>query len=129
DDGSSIVGAIARALMSRDQFATLDENSRRREIIRTSLSSHVTRDRLARPKLVVVLASSFDDLQQGERHMARVLIVYGTTDGHTAKVAGRMGQMLTAAGVASTAVVHPKGSFPWPDDYDAVIVAASVHGG
>jgi menaquinone-dependent protoporphyrinogen oxidase len=61
--------------------------------------------------------------------MARVLIVYGTTDGHTAKVARRMGQMLTAAGIASTTVVQPAGSFPWPDDYDAVIVAASVHGG
>jgi len=61
--------------------------------------------------------------------MARVLIVYGTTDGHTAKVARRMGQMLTTAGVASTTVVHPTGSFPCPDDYDAVIVTASVHGG
>jgi menaquinone-dependent protoporphyrinogen oxidase len=61
--------------------------------------------------------------------MARVLIVYGTTDGHTATVARRMGQMLTAAGIASTTVVRPAGSFPWPDDYDAVIVAASVHGG
>jgi menaquinone-dependent protoporphyrinogen IX oxidase len=37
--------------------------------------------------------------------------------------------MLTAAGIASTNVVQPAGSFPWPDDYDAVIVAASVHGG
>ena len=39
--------------------------------------------------------------------MARVLIVYGTTDGHTAKVARRMGQMLTAGGIASTTVIHP----------------------
>ena len=44
--------------------------------------------------------------------MARVLIVYGTTDGHTATVARRMGQMLTAAGVASTTVVQPDGIVP-----------------
>jgi menaquinone-dependent protoporphyrinogen oxidase len=61
--------------------------------------------------------------------MGRDLIVYGTTDGHTAKIAGRMGQMLKVAGVDSTTVTEPAGSFPWPDDYDAVIVAASVHGG
>ena len=61
--------------------------------------------------------------------MAGALIVYGTTDGHTANVARRMAQMLTAAGIRPIAVVQPSGILPRPDAFDAVIVAASVHRG
>lgn len=59
--------------------------------------------------------------------MANVLICYGTTEGQTGKIAGRMvelaaewGHTATAVDAASAARI-PLGSF------DAVVVAASVH--
>ena len=60
--------------------------------------------------------------------MARILIIFGTTDGHTAKIARFMGDTLQGTG-ASITVVQPTGTAPSPAGYDAVIVAASVHGG
>lgn len=60
--------------------------------------------------------------------MTRVLVVYGTTEGHTAKIAAAVADALRARGVevdvarAGEARVHP-------DDYSGVVVAASVHGG
>ena len=60
--------------------------------------------------------------------MARILVVYGTTEGHTAKVAGALREALHRTG----AVVDVKAAddpAPAPDGYDAVIVAASVHAG
>ena len=59
----------------------------------------------------------------------RFLVVYGTTDGHTAKVAAAMASTLQARG-ASVSVQNS--AAPWtsnPADYSAVIVAASVHAG
>lgn len=60
--------------------------------------------------------------------MARILVVYGTTEGHTAKVAGAITETLhrTGAVVDVSAADEPA---PAPDDYDAVVVAASVHAG
>ena len=60
--------------------------------------------------------------------MTRVLILYGTTDGHTATIARRLASMLHAYGaeVDTVDVVHGK---PRPAGYDGVIVAASVHTG
>jgi menaquinone-dependent protoporphyrinogen oxidase len=60
--------------------------------------------------------------------MARILVVYGTTEGHTAKVAGTITETLHRSGtvVDVNAADDPA---PAPDDYDAVIVAASVHAG
>jgi menaquinone-dependent protoporphyrinogen oxidase len=60
--------------------------------------------------------------------MPRILVVYGTTDGHTAKVAGAITETLrrTGAIVDVSAADDPA---PPPDGYDAVIVAASVHAG
>jgi menaquinone-dependent protoporphyrinogen oxidase len=60
--------------------------------------------------------------------MARILVVYGTTEGHTAKVAGAISETLhrTGAVVDVHAADDPA---PAPDDYDAVVVAASVHAG
>lgn len=62
--------------------------------------------------------------------MARVLIVYGTTDGHTRKIAYTMGNTLTYEG-HTAAIVDAADVRPCHDPrfYDAVIVAASVHGG
>jgi menaquinone-dependent protoporphyrinogen oxidase len=58
----------------------------------------------------------------------RVLVVFGTTDGHTGKVATAISNTLRAEG-ANVDVVHarPGGPDPVPESYAAVIVAASVH--
>lgn len=60
--------------------------------------------------------------------MARVLILYGTTDGHTAKIAWAAAQTLEREGC--TVVVADAGdpaTRETPDSFDGVIVAASVH--
>src|SRR5215203_1908392 len=60
--------------------------------------------------------------------MSRILVVYGTTDGHTAKVARSLAETLNGQGILT--VVHDARSADCtPDDYDGVIVAASVRGG
>jgi menaquinone-dependent protoporphyrinogen oxidase len=60
--------------------------------------------------------------------MPRILVVYGTTDGHTAKVAGAITETLHRTGAVVD--LSPAGDYaPAPDEYDAVIVAASVHAG
>jgi len=58
--------------------------------------------------------------------MPRILIVFGTTDGHTLKVASAMRDAMIEAG-AAVIVRVPRHSDPAPDGYDAVVVAASVH--
>lgn len=60
--------------------------------------------------------------------MTRILILYGTTDGHTAKIARRLGDTLRARG-ADSDVVNVAHATPRPAGYDGVIVAASVHTG
>ena len=60
--------------------------------------------------------------------MDRVLMVYGTTNGHTAKIATAIAGTLREAGI-DVEVTEAKRGWPRPDHYDAVIVAASVHGG
>ena len=57
--------------------------------------------------------------------MARILVVYGTTEGQTRKIALRIGQIARGHGYGAEvidATLHPS-----PDGFDAVIVAASVH--
>jgi menaquinone-dependent protoporphyrinogen oxidase len=60
--------------------------------------------------------------------MSRVLILYGTTEGQTAKVAREMRAALEQRGfdvmTASADVMDPQ-----PSAYDGVIVAASIHRG
>jgi len=59
----------------------------------------------------------------------RFLIVYGTTEGHTATVAAAMASTLEARGASA---FLQNAAAPWtanPADYSAVIVAASVHAG
>ena len=60
--------------------------------------------------------------------MPRILVVYGTTDGHTAKVAGALAEALQQSG-AATDIYPATDSAPAPHAYDAVMVAASVHAG
>src|SRR4051794_41508161 len=60
--------------------------------------------------------------------MARILIVFGTTDGHTARIASALSDALSQDG-ATVTVTPPHKYAPDPNDYDAVVVAASVHAG
>jgi menaquinone-dependent protoporphyrinogen oxidase len=60
--------------------------------------------------------------------MTRILVVYGTTDGHTAKVAAAIADTLRAGGALVD--VHQAGrAHCLPDGYDGVIVASPVRAG
>jgi len=60
--------------------------------------------------------------------MSRILVLYGTSEGQTAKVARFLADALRETGAAAD--VADAGA-DWPDArrYDAVIVAASIHAG
>lgn len=60
--------------------------------------------------------------------MPRILVLYGTTDGHTAKIAHAVADTLGTEGctVVLADAAQP-GRTLTPEYYDAVIVAASVH--
>jgi menaquinone-dependent protoporphyrinogen oxidase len=60
--------------------------------------------------------------------MPNILVIYGTTDGHTAKVAAFLGEHLRALGhdVEVDDAKEPRRD-PHAADFDAVIVAASIH--
>ena len=60
--------------------------------------------------------------------MPRILIVYGTTHGQVAKIAGAVADSLRAQG-ATVDVRDAGATHPHPEEYDGVIVAASVHAG
>ena len=60
--------------------------------------------------------------------MSRILIAYGTTEGHTRAIADAIGKALQVRGLEADVV--EAGTFePVMDQYAAVIVAASVHTG
>lgn len=61
--------------------------------------------------------------------MSRILVLYGTTDGHTAKIAGAIGNALWDAGCVPTVVDARRRHFVVASDFDGVIIAASVHAG
>jgi menaquinone-dependent protoporphyrinogen oxidase len=58
--------------------------------------------------------------------MAQFLLLYGTSDGQTQKIAEFCGAQLRRRG-CTTSVVNAAEASPNPAEYDAVIVAASVH--
>ena len=60
--------------------------------------------------------------------MSRVLVLYGTTEGQTAKIARAIAASLNAAAI-ETDVVQAGTSDPRPSHYTGVIVAGSIHGG
>jgi menaquinone-dependent protoporphyrinogen oxidase len=64
----------------------------------------------------------------GEFDMTRILVLYGTTDGHTAKVAREITNTLWAHGVTAD-IADARRDDPDPRGYTGVIVAASVHAG
>ena len=67
-------------------------------------------------------------LRLGRCPVPRILILFGTTDGHTAKIAAALAETLQMEG-ASVEVADAGARVPPPDadGYAAVIVAASVH--
>lgn len=60
--------------------------------------------------------------------MSRVLVIYGTTDGHTAKVASAIAAALRAVNI-ETEVAEAGKTSQHAEHYTAVIVAGSVHAG
>lgn len=60
--------------------------------------------------------------------MSRILVLYGTTDGHTAKIAQSVGDTLRAVGNDAD-VIEAGTADPRPEDYTAVVVAGSVRAG
>ena len=61
--------------------------------------------------------------------MTDFLVLYGTTDGQTAKIANRLADELRSLGASADvadASVRPQ---PSPETYRAVVVAASIHAG
>jgi len=59
--------------------------------------------------------------------MPRILVFYGTTDGHTGKVARFVADRLRAAGAEVDVVEAQATSAPDPGTYAGVVIAASVH--
>lgn len=60
--------------------------------------------------------------------MNRILVLYGTTEGHTEMIATAIGNTLAAQGCDVT-IVQAGTLDPRPADYDGIMVAASVHRG
>jgi menaquinone-dependent protoporphyrinogen oxidase len=60
--------------------------------------------------------------------MARVLILYVTSEGHTGRIAGRIAERLHQAGVV-VELQEVKDRLPRLDGYDGFVVGASVHYG
>jgi menaquinone-dependent protoporphyrinogen oxidase len=60
--------------------------------------------------------------------MSRILVLYGTSEGHTEKVATIIANTLIASGCDAD-VIQAGTIDPALKEYDGVIVAASVHGG
>jgi menaquinone-dependent protoporphyrinogen oxidase len=58
-----------------------------------------------------------------------MLVIYGTTEGQTAKVAGALAATFRKYGVSVDLAEAGPAWDPDPEDYSAVVVAASVHAG
>ena len=61
--------------------------------------------------------------------MSRILVLYGTSTGHTAKVARVLGDTLRACGHAVDVVEAARDTAVEPADYAGILVAASVRAG
>jgi menaquinone-dependent protoporphyrinogen oxidase len=60
--------------------------------------------------------------------MARILVLYGTTERHTGKIAAAVGNALSARGFAVD-IVEAGTQDPNASQYDGILVAASIHAG
>jgi menaquinone-dependent protoporphyrinogen oxidase len=62
--------------------------------------------------------------------MSRILVLYASTHGHTAKIAARIAAALEADGATvDLRELRANETEPAPPDYDAVILGASIHAG
>jgi menaquinone-dependent protoporphyrinogen oxidase len=62
--------------------------------------------------------------------MPRILVLYASTHGHTAKIAARIAAALEEDGATvDLHQLHGNKTQPTPQDYDAVILGASIHAG
>ena len=61
--------------------------------------------------------------------MTKILIAYGTSEGHTAKIAQYLADVIRGQGHQTYAVDVQRAKAGEPDGYDGVIVGASVHMG
>lgn len=61
--------------------------------------------------------------------MIRIMIPYATSEGHTARIAGCIADVIRSEGYQAVPVAIKSSGTPTPDGYDAVIVGASVHAG
>jgi menaquinone-dependent protoporphyrinogen oxidase len=62
--------------------------------------------------------------------MSRLLIIYGTTDGQTAKIARAVAQTWRDNGSTADVILADKaGPLLKPEEYDGIVVAASLHAG
>ena len=61
--------------------------------------------------------------------MTKILIAYGTSEGHTAKIAQYLADVIRGQGHETYAVDVQRAKAGQPDGYDGVIVGASVHMG
>ncbi|HYE53080.1 MAG TPA: flavodoxin domain-containing protein [Azospirillaceae bacterium] len=59
----------------------------------------------------------------------KILILYGTTEGQTARIAGFLGDRLRASGHAVLVADSAADAQPDPAGFDAAILAASLHAG
>ena len=60
--------------------------------------------------------------------MDRILVLYGTSDGHTAMIARTIGDALTRRGFDAD-VLQAGTADPQPSDYAGIVVAGSIHAG
>jgi menaquinone-dependent protoporphyrinogen oxidase len=61
--------------------------------------------------------------------MTKILIPYGTSEGHTARIAGCIADAIRGEGYEAFPLEIKRSGAPAPEGYDAVIVGASVHAG
>jgi menaquinone-dependent protoporphyrinogen oxidase len=61
--------------------------------------------------------------------VTKILIAYGTTEGHTARIAEYIADMIRGQGHEAAAVNLKRSPDPQLDNYDAVIVGGSIHMG
>jgi menaquinone-dependent protoporphyrinogen oxidase len=60
--------------------------------------------------------------------MARILVLYGTADGHTAKIAGALAAAIRGDGTEED-VVDAAQADPSPGAYSGVVIASPIHAG
>jgi menaquinone-dependent protoporphyrinogen oxidase len=63
------------------------------------------------------------------RRELRLSIIYGTTQGHTAKIAARLAETITAEGASVETIPAGEAAVPAIQRADAVVIAGSVHRG